>query len=233
MKIKGLLISVLSFTETQKNICSQELKVGSGYYDNNIEEELEGKEKGQKFAAITDEKIPVNITVEKIQKYVTPKLDDAFVKKEFGCPSVKQYKQKVRQQILLGKLNEQIQKEEENYIDEILKGMQIYGFSTDEIANYAYEKIVQKDKIKALSMGYSFSEYIDEVYQVTENDYYNKMYIKAEEEISDIIVVGAGAEELGICIKSDNSDGMAGNYEKIKEKFFDCILGTSEALSKI
>lgn len=78
---------------------------------------------------------------------------------------------------MLNKLNGQIKKEEESYIDEILKEMRVYGFSADEIANYAYEKTVQKDKIKALSMGYSFPAYIDEVYQVTESDYYNKIWI--------------------------------------------------------
>ncbi len=189
------------------------LKVGAGFFDEEIEESLIGAKKGETYSIqiripIEVEKIGVNIetttiTVKKIQYIKKAKLTDAFVKEHYGLENVEEF-----YCFLKEKREEQIRQAEEinarnAFIKKAMEGCQ-YVLDEKEILKIGAD-IFREYEYAAKSYGISVEEYMSNFIDVS-GDIYEECYREAEGRVKRRLMLGAIAYAYNIKEEGEEFD---------------------------
>lgn len=233
------------------NIQNENLKVGAGYFNKEIELALIGAKIGEKIkttiyvpesdenselAGKTEE---VEVIVKKIQYMETKKLTDKFVKKYYGLSNVDEFYEYVKIKIL-----EQKEFEAEAAAKEMLiyQVIQCYDYDLDDdvVLNYALNKYNDYE-LMANGYGTTMENFVLDFFGVTLEDFYESCYEDAENEIKEMLVIGAIAFEQNLSVYNeiiiekeedytnisqniDEKDSAFQEYQKIKEKVIENII---------
>lgn len=189
------------------NVSGDMLKVGAGYYNEDIESELVGKNIGDTFEIIindvTDNKEKIlNVTVNSIQKFVTFSLqDENFLNNVLGYSSEDELKNAVKEQIRQTKESEAQSEAEHKLLLKIIDDSDI-EFNEKEVAEYAKQQVELYEQI-ASANNLSLEEYYTQNLKLNIEEFYQKCYNDAEEELAEELVIGAIAELENIQVEDE------------------------------
>lgn len=217
---KGDFVSISFSVYNEKNeeinhVPKQILKVGAGYYDKQLETVLVGKIVGK---AYTEKLIvPSNISkkelvgktetfkivVNSIMKCCQQKLSQSFVKKFTKYKTVDEYKEAIRKQIG-NEYQETCEIEKKEHILEQLISKCEFYIDEDEIVAIAAD-IAGVAKQSAKINGMEFEEYIKQLYGMTKDEYYERLYEDAETQTKTILLIGALANKMNLKYDEDEN----------------------------
>lgn len=240
------------------NVENENLKVGAGYFNKEIESALIGAKIGKTIK--TTISVPENdenrqlagkteiveITVRNIWCMETEKLTDKFVKEYYGLRDVDAFYKFVKRKIL-----EQKKAEAETIAKETLMNqvIQCYKYDLDEdvVLNYALSKY---NDYEAMAKGYgtTMEEFVLDFFGESLEDFYESCYEDAENEIKGMLVIGAIAFEHNLNFSKetiieeegedksssrdmDAKDTVFQKYQKIKEKVMEYIISEISEVS--
>lgn len=217
---KGDFVSITFSVYNEKNekinqVSKQILKVGSGYYDEQLETVLVGKIVGKTYT----EKliVPSNVSkkefigkeetfeivVNSIMKCCQQKLSRSFVKKFTKYKTVDEYKKAIREKIE-NEYQETFEIErKENVLEQLITKCEFY-IDEDEIVAIAAD-IAGVAKQSAKINGMEFEEYINQLHGMTKDEYYEKLYEEAEMQIKTILLIGALANKMNLKYDEDEN----------------------------
>lgn len=193
--------------EVINTVSGDSLKVGAGYYDEEIESGLIDKKVGEMFSmqTIDDEtgkELMLNIKVDSIQKFITFSLDDAeFLNDVLGYSSEDELKNAVKEQIRQTKEAEAQSEAEHKLLLKIIDDSDI-EFNEKEVAEYAKQQVELYEQI-ASANNLSLEEYYTQNLKLNKEEFYQKCYNDAEEELAEELVVGAIAELENIQVEDE------------------------------
>lgn len=165
------------------------LKVGKNLFDAKMEKALVGKRKGKIYALQSSDKQKVYVRVESIVKYVKQTLTSKFLKETLDFASEDEYRAHVKKELLAGKRQTQELKVTEQFFDEVVSGS-IVELDRGEVADFCMESYVKNEQQLAIVNNESFEKYIQEMYHMGKEAYYEKTYAEGERALKEMIVVG-------------------------------------------
>lgn len=193
------------------------LIVGSGKYNEQIEEALVGRKVGESFYILIEMQevgmCKFSITVESINCFITYELTDVFVKENFGVDTVAEYYQIcegiIREQKILEK-KKQVEKELFSAIARTCK----FEVDVKEIAQYSMKYLEEGEKL-ARVYDLSLEAYVEKILHKNVDKFYQECYQLAESEIQEYLIVGAIFSDLDLKIteKEYNSMCKESGYE--------------------
>ena len=188
-----------------KQIENDNLVVGSGNYDKEVEKALIGRKIGEAFKISSN--IPnlgtceLNITVKSINYFVTYTLTDEFVKEKFNINTVEEYYRYCKKLIQEQKLEEEKLKREKELFLSIID---ICKFTIDknEIAKYSMRYVDESEKLAEI-YDLTLEEYVENVLGKSLDKFYQECYNQGEYEVKAYLVVGAVFADLDISITEE------------------------------
>lgn len=203
--------------EIVNEVSGDSLKVGAGYYNNEIEKTLIGKNVGDIYniEIISDNgnQQRYEITIDEIKQYITFSLDDEnFVKNTLGYSSKQEALAEITSKLQEQKEQEETDLAEEKLLLEVAEDSDI-EFDEDELAIYAKQLVEQYNQLAYVN-DMPLEEYYTEKMKLSENEFYEKCYQTAKESLEKELIAGAIALQENISV----SDKEISEYkEKITE----------------
>ena len=202
--------------EIVNKISDESFMIGAGKYNEQIENALIGKNINKEI--VFDIKVPENdsntkfagkietihMKVKSLYKVKSCKLTKKFVKDNYNLNSIEEYYKYVNTIL-------QEQKENENYrninINILNTVCECYDLEIDkeDVADYSVD-IVNKYKEYAYIDGISLETYINNVLNMSQEEFYQMCYDEGLKELKSIIVIGAIAEEEKIYVTENEID---------------------------
>lgn len=207
------------------------LVVGSGNYDEKIEDALIGKEIGVPFRIMVDVQniglCELDITVKSINRFVTYELTDAFVKEKFNVDTVEEYYRDCEKVIKEGKLEEEKRKKEKELFLSIIQSCE-FTLDKNEVAEYSLKYVEEYQKLAEV-YGLELEEYIEKILNRDVEQFYQECYELGEYEIKKILLIGAIYADLELKITEkqyrDMCEKQGYEVEKVKEnKYEDSLI---------
>lgn len=206
------------------------VKVGSGNYDKRFEKVLIGMKKNQIYERelivpedvddhkMRNQKEKFKIKVTAINKYITYRLTDQFVKQNLEGNSVAEYKEYAKKKVESEKSAvKKSQLEQELLLD--ISSKCEFDLDQHEVADYALA-IVKKYEQLADLKGLSVEEYAKENGKNSE-EFYQMCYQEAEDNIKKILLIGALADQENMQVQNDiRSDNGNREGEKVEKYYF-------------
>lgn len=217
---KGDFVSITFSVYNEKNeemnhVSKQILKVGAGYYDEQLEDVLVGKVVGKTYTEklivppnvlrkeLVGKEENFKIVVNSIMECCQQELSQSFVKKFTEYKTVDEYKEAIRKQIK-NEYQETCEMERKEHILEQLISKCEFYIDEDEIVAIAAD-IAGVAKQSAKINGMEFGEYINQLYGMTKGEYYEKLYEDAEKQIKTILLIGALANKMNLKYNEDEN----------------------------
>jgi trigger factor len=177
------------------------LKVGAGYFDENIEKSLIGAEKGITYSVsgiipegegdLSGKHETTTITVQKICYVESEQLTDEFTKEKFQCDSVEEFYESIKK----NRENQKIEAAEHNASISLMnQAIQLCKFdlNEDEVLNKALD--IYKDyQSAATTYGADIEEYMALLGYDSSENIYDICYLEADEIIKRELLTGAVA----------------------------------------
>ena len=187
--------------KSMKDFGKTVLKVGKNLFDARMEKALPGKRKGKIYSLQSSDNQKVYVRVEAIVKYVKQNLSSKFLKEALGFVSEDEYRAHVKEELLEGK--KQMQKSEamEQFFDQVLS-KSVVELDREEVADFCMDSYVKNEQQMAVVNNESFEKYIQEMYHMEKEEYYEKNYAEGERALKEMIVVGVLASRLS-CNQGD------------------------------
>lgn len=180
---------------------SDNMVVGTGNYDIQLEEELIGRKVRTPFwvsiipqNSDKEDSYDFNITIESINYFQTYELDDEFVKNNFGLANVDEFYHKCKCDLLSEKNKHNKENAEKELLNQIADNSSIY-VNRDELLQYSLTIVEDYEQLADIhNMG--LEDYVKGVLGLNDIDsFYDMCYKEAEQEIKRYIVIGAIFEE--------------------------------------
>lgn len=161
----------------------------------------------------------IKMTVEEIYDLHIPELDDAFVRKYLGMESLEKYYDSVRNDIILGKMEAQKEKNIEKVFDEIAEKSDI-RLDRNDILSYGSLLFLEYDKM-ASYCNMSFEEYYSKQYGCDKEVAYECLYKESEKKLKEMALVGVLAERYSIFVSEPctNEQGTEIVFSEEKQKY--------------
>ena len=237
--------------EVVNNVENENLKVGAGYFNKEIELALIGSQIGKKIKITIS--VPENdenrelagkteiveITVRNIWYMETEKLTDKFVKEYYGLKDVDEFYKFVRRKILEQKKAEVEAVAKETLMNQVMQCYK-YDLDGDVVLKYALSKYNDYE-VMAKGYGTTMEEFVLDFLGESLENFYESCYETAENEIKEMLVIGAIAfehslnlseeitiedegEDKSISGDMDAKDIVFQEYQKIKAKVIEYII---------
>lgn len=121
--------------------------------------------------SMAGKKCVMKIAINMIEKEVVPEINDAFIKKNTDCKTLKEYKKQVRDDLLSDKKSEAEQTNQETLWNKIMdNAAQLKEFSEADIKQET-KNIKAENKEMAEYFGMSVSDFIEQYYEMSLEDY--------------------------------------------------------------
>ena len=180
---------------------SDNMIVGTGNYDIQLEQELVGKKVRTPFwvsinpqSSDEESSYDFNITIESINYFKTYELDDEFVKTNFGLANVDEFYRKCKEDLIAEKSRYNQEKAEKELLNQIAGDSSIY-VNRDEVLQYSLTFVEEYEQLADIH-NMELEDYVKQVMELGDMDsFYDMCYDEAEQEIKRYIVIGAIFEE--------------------------------------
>lgn len=226
----------------------EEVKVGAGFFNEEIEENLIGaktnktytmniqvpKDDENKEYAGKEEKIEYRVN--KIQYMLQPKLTDKFVQKNYGLKTVEEFYEYEKECIAKEKETELLNQKKAAIIEELIEKS---SFDTDNnfVLDYA-EVVYHEYENMATGYGNSIEEFIKDFFNENLDEFYERCCNEAENEIKRFLVIGAVADKINVVISDkdieeygnlkiddlDDKNIISYKYEVLEEKVWNYLI---------
>ncbi len=199
------------------------IKVGSGNYDKAFEEILTGLAVGKTYKRkmkVPDDSIykemagktvTVSFTIESINNYVIPELNDEFVQRELDCNSVEEFYKKQRKRAEKEKKQIVYKDKTDALFDKITSQCE-FEMDKEEIADYAVHFVYDYEQL-AYVQDISLEQYAKKN-GMTLDELYQNCYEMSEKYIKRVLFVGHYVNELQISLSSDETE-----EKSVEEKY--------------
>lgn len=122
-------------------------------------------------SSIAGKKCELAVSINMIEKEVIPEINDAFIKENTDCKTVKEYKKQVRDSLVSDKKTEAEQTNQETLWNKIMdNATQLKDFSETDIKQEV-SNIQIENKEMAEYFGMSVSDFIEQYYEMSLEDY--------------------------------------------------------------
>lgn len=194
---KGDVVYISYLVYKEQNLINRiehdNLIVGKGYYNQQIEDSLIGKKVGQPYWTTVrlpeGEKRSVNITVESINYFKTHKLTDDFVQEKFGVKTVEQYYLEC-EELLKRQKQSTLQREAEEQLFIDISKLCEFTIDKEQVAQYSMNYMKQYEELANI-YELDLDLYIETVLKKTTEEFYQECYEQGENEIKQYLIVGA------------------------------------------
>ena len=197
------------------------LTIGSGEFINGFESGLIGVNVGStktlnlKFPSdystkkLAGKKVVYKVTVESVQKQITPTLNEDFVKKNSSQSTVAEYKKAIKQQLYDSKKETAVNNQKEYLWNKVYSDSKV---KTDKSGNEKYpdrevkrvtKQLTEQYKDQAKQANLSFKKYLKQQMGLTEKQFNQqaKAYAKMEVKQEEIIYYIADKENIDVTKK--------------------------------
>jgi len=218
-------IVVLDYTmsyngEVIKSEENRIVNIGKGWFDKDIEKQLEGQEKCTGFSfswLVPDDERVYGTRTELAGKYIQidayihyayyieeAVLTDDFVKTEKGLSGVEEYRSHVRDLLHSDAQKAAVSSEKAAIIKAIIDGSR---FTLDEqtVLDNAVS-ILYEYRSGATAYGMTYDEYLQNVLQLTESELYERCYRESEDQIKTYLAIGCIAYAENITVTDAEID---------------------------
>lgn len=227
----------------------EEIKVGAGFFNKEIEKKLIGAKKDKTY--IINIQVPeddentkfagkievIKYQVNEIHYMFKPKLTDKFVQKNYGLKSVEAFYEYKKEHIKEEKETDLINQKREDIIEELIEKSS-FNMDRNYILDYA-EVVYHEYKDMATGYGSSIEEFIKDFFNENLDQFYERCCNEAEKEIKKFLIIGAIANKINVVISNKdiemkyenlNSDTLSKSdftmykYQLLEEKVFDYLI---------
>lgn len=226
----------------------EEIKVGAGFFNEEIEEDLIGAKTNRTYLIniqvpkddenkeYAGKKEKIEYQVNKIQYMLQPKLTDKFVQKHYGIGSVEEFYEYEKECIAKEKETELLNQKKEAVMEELIEKS---SFDTDKDFLLDYAEVVYHEyEDMATGYGNSIEEFISDFFNENLEEFYERCYNEAENEIKRFLVVGAVANKINVTISEkdieeyrnlkvddlDDSNLISYRYDVLEEKVLNYLV---------
>lgn len=227
----------------------EELKVGAGFFNKEIEKDLIGARKNKTY--MINVQVPkddenkefagkmenIKYQVKEIYYMFRPKLTDKFIQKNYGLKNVQEFYEYKKQHIIEEKEKELINQGREDIIEELIE-KSTFNMDRNHTIDYA-EVIYNEYKDMAIGYGCSIEEFIKDFFGENLEEFYERCCNEAEKEIKRFLVIGAIANKINIAVSDEdverkfkdiNIDDLSKNdfvmykYQVLEEKVLNYLI---------
>lgn len=221
--------------------------LGEGNLVPGFEDEIVGMEKGQtkEFDIVFPEdyhkkdfqkkKVKFKLTVQMIEESVKPDFDEALIEKLTGKKeNVDEFKAKTKENILARKQQEGKQKQENEYIEELLKKVEVD--LPESLVHEEIHYIIDDMKANVEAKGLTFDQFLAQS-KTTEAELHKKYHAEAEKRIKVRLALQHIIKEENITTTPEETkaevDKIKGYYKDVPEKELEAQVKNRLALDKL
>ncbi|MBD5089004.1 MAG: hypothetical protein HDT30_09400 [Clostridiales bacterium] len=227
----------------------EEIKVGAGFFNEEIERKLIGAKKNKMYSIniqvpkedenkeYAGKKEEIKYQVNEIYYMFQPQLTDKFVQENYGLKNIEEFYEYEKNCILEEKKAEQINEKREDIMEELIE-KSIFNMDRNYLLDYA-EVVYHEYEDMATGYGSSIEEFIKDFFNENLDEFYERCCNEAEKEIKKFLIIGAIANKINVDISdkdieekyenlnADNLDDMdivLYKYEILEEKVLNYLL---------
>jgi len=214
-----------------------DLELGSGDFIPGFEEQIIGKEKGSQFEVqvtfpedydedLAGKDAVFEVTLNKIQEAVPAELTDEFVQENMDCETVEEYRELVKNDLLVSKEDENRSLAVEELLTQILEDSKLKIDETD--IDRAVEELVEGYEGYAEMYGMELEEFCQSFFGYGVEELKEESRSSAQEELKTDLLLSAIAkkEKLGItqqeyeeAVKPELEDYGCESIEEFEEEY--------------
>ncbi len=222
----------------------RKLKVGAGNFDIDLEKELVGAEKGKKITVtktiskdvdmeqLAGKEETVEMVVTKISKLEQVELTDEWVQENYELENVEAFYEMLKEEYITQEQAVAQANAKEKLLQEVLKACE-FDINDDEVLEYALSRYNEQEN-NATGYGTDMETYIQDFYGMSIDDYYEKCYKEAENEIKRMLFVGAFSDKYSLNVREKDVQElieiMGTSMDKVAKK--DYVLYEYEVLEE-
>lgn len=211
-----------------------DLTIGSGAFIPGFEDQLVGKNKGDKVEVkvtfpeeyqsedLAGKDAKFDVTINKISEQVVPKLTDKWVKDNTEYKTVKEYKENTKTNLVKQKEETAKTNKTANILTTIMENSEITGYPQDELDAYK-EDMKNYYKSYAQAFGVELTDFVSGYLKMTEEQFEEECNKMAKETIGRQMLCKMIADKENITISDEEYkagiEKYAKQYNKTTEEF--------------
>ena len=162
---------------------------------------------------------------EELKDYEQNEITDDFVKINFNCDTVEQYKQKIMQNLTEEKKIEIIVDARKQVMDKLLE-LSTFSLNKDEIMEYSLD-IIQGYEMEAYLYDMSLSDYSEKILKIPYDKFFEMCYEESELIIKTYLIIGAISEKEKFTDEY-NEENIYLQYQELENNVYSLFIKAEE-----
>lgn len=121
--------------------------------------------------SVAGKKCELAVSINMIEKEIVPEVNDAFIKKNTDCKTLKEYKKQVRDELISDKKTEAEQTNQDTLWNQIMENATQLKEFPEDIVKQEVSNVKTENKEMAEYFGMSVNDFIEQYYEMSLEDY--------------------------------------------------------------